>query len=128
MEQRISLVTLGVADVRRSREFYERLGWQGFEMEETVFFQAGGQAVVLWGDGRGGQGRGRGVVGSPKGVTGGGDAVDALGEWPSRRRSYFLLRSPARVAVSTVVLTLAAATRSENAFERLRVATRAADL
>lgn len=49
MEQRISLVTLGVADIARSRRFYEQLGWRGQEVEETVFFQAGGQAVVLWG-------------------------------------------------------------------------------
>ncbi len=49
MEQRISLVTLGVADVTRARTFYERLGWQGQEVEETVFFQAGGIALVLWG-------------------------------------------------------------------------------
>ncbi|MEJ7716870.1 MAG: VOC family protein [Thermoleophilaceae bacterium] len=49
MEQRLSLITLGVADVRRSRAFYERLGWQGQEVEETVFFQAGGIAVALWG-------------------------------------------------------------------------------
>ena len=49
MEQRVSLITLGVADVRRAREFYERLGWRGQEVEETVFFQAGGMAVVLWG-------------------------------------------------------------------------------
>jgi catechol 2,3-dioxygenase-like lactoylglutathione lyase family enzyme len=49
MEQRISLVTLGVADVARARAFYERLGWHGQETEETVFFQAGGLAVVLWG-------------------------------------------------------------------------------
>jgi catechol 2,3-dioxygenase-like lactoylglutathione lyase family enzyme len=48
MEQRISLVTLGVADVARSRAFYEQLGWRGQEVEETVFFQAGGFAVVLW--------------------------------------------------------------------------------
>lgn len=48
MEQRISLVTLGVADVSRARKFYERLGWQGQEVEETVFFQAGGMALVLW--------------------------------------------------------------------------------
>ena len=48
MEQRVSLITLGVADVGRSRTFYERLGWRGQEAEETVFFQAGGQAVVLW--------------------------------------------------------------------------------
>ena len=49
MEQRISLVTLGVADVSRARTFYERLGWRGQEIEETVFFQAGGLALVLWG-------------------------------------------------------------------------------
>jgi predicted lactoylglutathione lyase len=49
VEQRISLITLGVADLNRSRSFYEQLGWSGHEVEETVFFQAGGQAVVLWG-------------------------------------------------------------------------------
>lgn len=49
MEQRISLITLGVADVVRSRAFYEQLGWSGQEVEETVFFQAGGVVLVLWG-------------------------------------------------------------------------------
>jgi uncharacterized protein len=49
VEQRISLVTLGVADLPRARTFYERLGWQGQEVEKTVFFQAGGIALVLWG-------------------------------------------------------------------------------
>jgi uncharacterized protein len=49
VEQRLSLVTLGVADLARSRRFYEALGWRGQEVEETVFFQAGGLAVVLWG-------------------------------------------------------------------------------
>jgi len=49
MEQRISLVTLGVADLARARAFYQRLGWRGQEVEETVFFQAGGIALVLWG-------------------------------------------------------------------------------
>jgi uncharacterized glyoxalase superfamily protein PhnB len=48
MDQRISIVTIGVADLARSRAFYEQLGWRGQESEETVFFQAGGQAVVLW--------------------------------------------------------------------------------
>jgi hypothetical protein len=48
MEQRISLVTLGVQDLARARAFYEALGWRGQEIEETVFFQAGGIAVVLW--------------------------------------------------------------------------------
>jgi len=48
MEQRISLVTLGVSDLARSQAFYARLGWHGQEVEETVFLQAGGQALVLW--------------------------------------------------------------------------------
>jgi catechol 2,3-dioxygenase-like lactoylglutathione lyase family enzyme len=48
MQQRVSLVTLGVSDIARARGFYNRLGWQGQEVEETVFFQAGGLGVVLW--------------------------------------------------------------------------------
>jgi uncharacterized protein len=48
MDQRLSLVTLGVSDVGRARRFYEQLGWRGQEAEDTVFFQAGGIAVVLW--------------------------------------------------------------------------------
>ncbi|MFI5892278.1 VOC family protein [Actinoplanes sp. NPDC051513] len=48
MEQRITLVTLGVTDLPRARRFYEALGWRGQEVEETVFFQAGGLALVLW--------------------------------------------------------------------------------
>jgi len=42
------LITLGVEDVARSRAFYEALGWRGQETEETVFFQAGALAIVLW--------------------------------------------------------------------------------
>jgi uncharacterized protein len=49
VEQRLSLVTLGVADIRRARRFYERLGWDGQEVEGTVFFQAGSIGIVLWG-------------------------------------------------------------------------------
>ncbi len=49
MDQRISLVTLGVADLARAKAFYEHLGWHGQEVEETVFLQAGGMALVLWG-------------------------------------------------------------------------------
>lgn len=52
MEQRISLVTLGVTDLPRARAFYEQLGWRGQEVEETVFFQAGGMAIVLWSIGK----------------------------------------------------------------------------
>jgi catechol 2,3-dioxygenase-like lactoylglutathione lyase family enzyme len=28
MEQRVSIITLGVGDLKRSKEFYERLGWR----------------------------------------------------------------------------------------------------
>jgi catechol 2,3-dioxygenase-like lactoylglutathione lyase family enzyme len=52
MDQRLSLVTLGVEDLPRARAFYEQLGWRGQEVEETVFFQAGGMALVLWGAGK----------------------------------------------------------------------------
>ena len=50
MEQRISIVTLGVANLERSREFYERLGWRRSmrKAEGVVFFQAGGMALALY--------------------------------------------------------------------------------
>jgi catechol 2,3-dioxygenase-like lactoylglutathione lyase family enzyme len=51
MEQRVSLITLGVADVERARRFYEALRWKtGAEPgDDVVFFQAGGMVVALWG-------------------------------------------------------------------------------
>jgi uncharacterized protein len=50
MEQRVSLITLGVADTGRSRAFYESLGWSGETPDgDVVFFQAGGLVVALWG-------------------------------------------------------------------------------
>jgi catechol 2,3-dioxygenase-like lactoylglutathione lyase family enzyme len=51
MEPRVSLITLGVADLGRARAFYEQLGWHGQQAEGTVFIQAGGLALVLWGRG-----------------------------------------------------------------------------
>src|ERR1700738_5716322 len=50
MEQRISLVTLGVEDLARARAFYEALGWSGAQQpdDEIVFFQAGGMVFGLW--------------------------------------------------------------------------------
>lgn len=48
MEQRVSLITLGVDDLERAVAFYEALGWTGQVVQETAFFQAGGLAVVLW--------------------------------------------------------------------------------
>jgi uncharacterized protein len=51
LEQRLSLVTLGVKDLARARAFYEALGWTtGAKAEDdVVFFQAGGMIVALWG-------------------------------------------------------------------------------
>jgi len=51
MEQRVSLVTLGVADLARARRFYEALGWttRAAPEDDIVFFQAGGMVVALWG-------------------------------------------------------------------------------
>jgi len=50
MDQRLSLITLGVADVERSRKFYEALGWEGRTPDggDVVFFQAGGMILALW--------------------------------------------------------------------------------
>src|SRR5918996_708557 len=50
MEQRVSLITLGVTDLRRARRFYEALGWitSANPDDDVVFFQAGGMIVALW--------------------------------------------------------------------------------
>ena len=49
MEQRLSLVTLGVADVERSLRFYETLGWKRANKHaEVVFFQLNGMVLALW--------------------------------------------------------------------------------
>ena len=50
MEQRLSLVTLGVGDLARSRAFYEALGWStgAAPDDDVVFFQAGGMVLALW--------------------------------------------------------------------------------
>jgi catechol 2,3-dioxygenase-like lactoylglutathione lyase family enzyme len=50
MEQRVSIITLGVANLQRSREFYERLGWRRSmpQNEGIVFFQTGGMALALY--------------------------------------------------------------------------------
>jgi uncharacterized protein len=50
MEQRISLVTLGVKDLAASRRFYvEGLGWKPvWENQEIIFFQAGGMVFALF--------------------------------------------------------------------------------
>jgi catechol 2,3-dioxygenase-like lactoylglutathione lyase family enzyme len=50
VEQRVSLVTLGVADLMRARAFYEQgLGWRrGNDHDEVAFYQAGGMIVALF--------------------------------------------------------------------------------
>jgi len=50
VEQRVSLITLGVRDLERARSFYEGLGWSAHpdENDDVVFFQAGGLVVALW--------------------------------------------------------------------------------
>jgi catechol 2,3-dioxygenase-like lactoylglutathione lyase family enzyme len=54
MKQRLSLITLGVADLGRARRFYEDLGWQtgAAPEDDVVFFQCGGMVVALWDRGR----------------------------------------------------------------------------
>jgi uncharacterized protein len=51
VEQRVSLVTLGVGDLSRARAFYEALGWRtgAAPDDDVVFFQTGGMIVALWG-------------------------------------------------------------------------------
>ena len=51
MERRLSLVTLGVADVKRSRAFYERMGLKASSVggDEVAFFQLGGVVLSVYG-------------------------------------------------------------------------------
>jgi predicted lactoylglutathione lyase len=49
MKQSVSLITLGISDYERAKSFYATLGWSpALEIEETVFYQADGVALVLW--------------------------------------------------------------------------------
>ncbi len=50
MDQRLSLITLGVRDLPRARAFYEALGWStgAGPDDDVVFFQAGCMIVALW--------------------------------------------------------------------------------
>jgi uncharacterized protein len=50
MDQRVSLVTLGVRDLARARAFYEALGWKtgAAPDDDVVFFQAGCMIFALW--------------------------------------------------------------------------------
>jgi hypothetical protein len=49
MDQRVSLVTLGVRDLDRAVAFYTAMGWTPAPAPEgVVFFQTGGMVVALW--------------------------------------------------------------------------------
>jgi uncharacterized protein len=50
MKQRVNVITLGVADLPRARQFYEALGWatNADPGDDVVFFQAGAMVVALW--------------------------------------------------------------------------------
>jgi uncharacterized glyoxalase superfamily protein PhnB len=51
VDQRLSLVTLGVADLRRAVSFYEALGWKAdndVEAQDVAFFQGPGTIIALW--------------------------------------------------------------------------------
>jgi predicted lactoylglutathione lyase len=65
VDQRLSLITLGVGDLARARAFYEGLGWTtgAAPEDDVVFFQAGGMIVALWD---------RGKLATDSGVTDGG--------------------------------------------------------
>jgi catechol 2,3-dioxygenase-like lactoylglutathione lyase family enzyme len=51
MEQRVSLVTLGVGDLARAVAFYRALGWEPVadDHDDVFFFSAGGIVFALWG-------------------------------------------------------------------------------
>ncbi len=50
MDQRVTLITLGVTDLARARGFYEGLGWKTNAKpdDDVVFFQAGPMVFALW--------------------------------------------------------------------------------
>jgi uncharacterized protein len=57
MDQRLSLITLGVSDVSRAQVFYEALGWHldggvDDETDHVAFFQAAGLILALWDRGK----------------------------------------------------------------------------
>ena len=70
MTQRVTLVTLGVADLAAAKAFYARLGWQEHGAQEGVaFYQMNGLALALFGladlaadQGRAGTALGTGAV------------------------------------------------------------------
>jgi uncharacterized protein len=49
LQQRLSVITLGVADIEASRHFYtDVLGWKTDDRENCIFFDLGGYALALY--------------------------------------------------------------------------------
>jgi uncharacterized protein len=49
MQQRVSVITLGVGDLARAQRFYDALGWRRTgDDADVVFYQAGGSVLALW--------------------------------------------------------------------------------
>jgi uncharacterized protein len=101
MEQRLSLITLGVRDLARARAFYEALGWTSGAAPEddVVFFQVGGMVVALWDRARLAEDSGVEDGGGWGGVTlaynvRSPDEVDAVTE-EARRAGADIVREPA---------------------------------
>jgi len=67
MEQRVSLITLGVGDVARATAFYEALGWRraGESLDEISFFQLAGQVLALYSAEMMAEDLGRAAAGGP---------------------------------------------------------------
>ncbi len=69
LEPRISLVTLGVADVARATAFYEKLGWKKTSGGDSIsFFQLRGTVLGLYG--RAALAEDAGVGNTPPGFSG----------------------------------------------------------
>ncbi len=111
MEQRLSLVTLGVADVGRARRFYEALGWRpsAGAGDEVTFFQAGGMVLGLWS---------RASLAEDSGIA------DDGGGWGGITLAHNV-RSPAEVDAVLAEVEAAGGTSSAPARRRSGAATRA---
>ena len=50
MRQRVTVITLGAADLERARAFYEAIGWHSATAadDDVVFFQSGSCVLSLW--------------------------------------------------------------------------------
>ena len=97
MDQRVSLITLGVADVGRSRAFYEAsAGTAASPDGDVVFFQAGGMIVALWD---------RAKLAEDSGVSdaGGSSGLHARPQRPLARGGR--TRSPARSVTRAATIT-----------------------